>query len=73
MKTHIEDEHKGPQNLYHLKMNRDDPIIVDFKCYKSDKIWEEIWEVKLKVKMTENCNIFGFVYVFVSFLGEGSR
>ena len=38
IKTHIESEHKEPQNLNHLKMDRDNPIIVDFKSYRSDKI-----------------------------------
>ena len=38
MKTHIEIEHGGNKKLYHIKMNRDDPLKVDFKEYNSDKV-----------------------------------
>ena len=38
MKTHIEIEHGGAKKLYHIKMNRDDPLLVDFKEYRSDKV-----------------------------------
>jgi hypothetical protein len=39
MKLHIESEHGGgPKKLFHIKMNRDDPLLVDFKDYNSDEV-----------------------------------
>ena len=55
-------EHGGPKKLYHIKINKDDPLLVDFKEYNSDEVWND---GKL------NCN--PLMFVLVSFLGEGSR
>ena len=69
MKLHIESEHGGgPKKLYHIKMNRDDPLLVDFKDYNSDEVWNE-W--KLNETIILNCNLL--MFVLVSFLGECSR
>ena len=38
LKTHIEKDHGKITNIYHLKMDRNDSKLVDFKHYKSDKI-----------------------------------
>ena len=38
VKTHIEKEHEKPCNIFHIKMDRNDPSLVDFKSYRSDKI-----------------------------------
>ena len=38
MKTHIEIEHGGLKKLYHIKMDRNDPSLVDIKEYRSDKV-----------------------------------
>ena len=38
LKTHIETDHGKVTNIYHLKMDRNDANVVDFKHYKSDKI-----------------------------------
>ena len=38
LKTHIEKDHGKITNIYHLKMDRTDSNIVDFKHYKSDAI-----------------------------------
>ena len=38
IKYHIEKEYGKPKRLYHIKMNRDDKNIVDFKDYMSDKV-----------------------------------
>ena len=37
-KSHIEIEHGGTKKLYHLKMNRNDPLMVDLKEYSSDQV-----------------------------------
>jgi hypothetical protein len=38
MKTHIENTHHSSKLLYHLKMNRENPILVDFKSYKINEV-----------------------------------
>ena len=38
LKIHIEKDHGKITNIYHLKMDRNDSKLVDFKHYKSDKI-----------------------------------
>ena len=38
MKTHIENTHDSSKLLFHLKMNRENPILVDFKSYKIDEV-----------------------------------
>ena len=38
IKTHVERDHGIVTNVYHLKMDRNDSTLVDFKHYKSDKI-----------------------------------
>ena len=37
LKTHIETDHGKVTNIYHLKMDRNDANVADFKHYKSDK------------------------------------
>jgi hypothetical protein len=38
MKTHIQIEHGETKKLYHHKMNRNNPLMVDLKEYSSDKV-----------------------------------
>ena len=38
IKSHIEKEYGVPKKLYHIKMNRNDKNLVDFKDYKSDQV-----------------------------------
>ena len=38
LKAHVEKDHGKVTNIYHLKMDRNDPNLVDFKHYKSDEI-----------------------------------
>ena len=38
MKSHIIKEHEGKTLLYHMKMKRNEPDIVDFKSYKINDV-----------------------------------
>ena len=38
LKIHVEKDHGKTTNIYHLKMDRNDSKLVDFKHYKSDEI-----------------------------------
>ena len=38
LKAHVEKDHEKVTNIYHLKMDRNDSNLVDFKHYKSNEI-----------------------------------
>ena len=38
IKSHIEKEYGVPKKLYHIKMNRNDKNLVDFKYYLSSEV-----------------------------------
>ena len=58
MKTHIEKEHEKPCNIFHIKMDRNDPSLVDFKSYRSDKI-QRIFDSKRNVD--RECIVYKYV------------